>query len=281
MSESIERVHSYHAEATVLEGHLQLPLVQEIKPQAHLKLPEHGGYLAQHAADYRLEGVISFRSAYTQVAGNKDLKPGHGWSTLTTSAIEGLNVFDVVTADRIVGQISTEHPLVGYVPHVTFLGTRFENLRIAGHPVHLDLDLNLLGPKPDNDASYSDTPGFLDRVANQHTNVRAHPNLLTDLFRRYTGLPSIPKNPEAVECSLVNQADGSFPGRCFGHVIEVPGFGTIILAALRLEQSDYLAGTNIAKCTTLQLTMIELRLGCMGNGNLPACKVVVNGRTKP
>lgn len=281
MSESIEREHGYYAEAKVLEGHLRLPLVQEIKPQAYAKLPERGGYLAQHEADYRLEGAISFRSAYTQVAGNKDVKPGHGWSTLATAAVEGLNVFDVVTADRVVAQIAAEYPLVGYVPHVTFLGTRFENLRIAGHPVKLDLDLNLLGPKPENDAPYSKGPGFLDRVASQHTNVRTHPSLLEELFGRYTGLPSIPENPEAVECSLVNQADGSFPGRCFGHVIEVPDFGTIILAALRLEQSDYQAGTGTPKCTTIHLTMIELKLGCLAAGKSQVCSMIVNGRTKP
>jgi len=57
-------------------------------------------------------------------------------------------VLDVLTADRVVGQIITEHPLVGYVPIISFLGTRFENLRIAGHPVELDLDLNILGDKP-------------------------------------------------------------------------------------------------------------------------------------
>ena len=80
MADAIERVHSYHAEATVLEGHLQLPVVQEIKPQAHLKIPEQGGYLSQRIENYRLEGAISFRSAYSQVAGNPDIKPGHGWS---------------------------------------------------------------------------------------------------------------------------------------------------------------------------------------------------------
>ncbi len=121
MPNTNRRVHRYHAEASVLEGHLQRPLSQEIKPQAYVKLPEHGGYLAQRAEDYRIEGVLSFRSAYTQVAGNPDVKPGHGLTTLSTSVVEGLNVLDVVTADRVVGQISTEHPIGGYVPHVTFL----------------------------------------------------------------------------------------------------------------------------------------------------------------
>ena len=281
MPDTIERVHNFHAEATVLKGHMQLPLVQEIKPQAYAKLDENGGYLAQHATDYRLESAISFQSAYTQVAGNRDVKPGHGWSTLVTSVVEGFNAMDVVTADRVVAQISVEHPLVGYVPHVTFLGTRFENLSIAGHPVKLDLDLDILGPKPENDAPYSKAPGFLDRVARQHASVCKHPSLLEELVKRYSGFPKGPENLEAVECSLVNQADGSFPGRSFGHVIDVPNFGTVTLAALRLEHSEYQDKTGIPKTTTFHLNMIELNMGCIGAGKAQACSMITNGGSHP
>jgi hypothetical protein len=275
------RKHRFHAEATVLAGNLELPLVQEIKPQAYAKLPDDGGYLAQQATDYRLESVISYDSAYTQVSGNPDVKEGHGWSTLATSVIEKLNVLDVVTADRVVGQISVEHPLVGYVPHVTFLGTRFENLRIAGHPVKLDLDLDVFGPKPDGDAPYSKASGFLDRVAKQHGNVRAHPSLLNELMQRYTGLAGKTEQPEVVECSLVNNAEGDFPGSCFGHVIEVPNFGTIVLAGLRLEQSDYQEETGIPKSTTFHLTMIEMKMGCIAAGHARAGVLITNGTSSP
>ena len=147
-TEAIERHHRYNAEATVLKGQLRLPLVAEIKPQAFAYLPAEGGYFSQRAENFRTEEVISFRSGYTQVAGNRSTKPGEGWSTLTTMAVEGLNVLEVLTADRVVGQIVTDHPLRGHVPSISFLGTRFENLRIAGHPVNLNLNLGILGPTP-------------------------------------------------------------------------------------------------------------------------------------
>ena len=124
----------YDAQAFALEGDLQLPLRAVITPQAFVDLPKKGGYLSERARDYRLEGVISFRSAYTQVAGNRDPKPGHGYVTLATAVLEDFNILDVVTADRVVAQVSTEHPLDGDVPTVTFLGTRFDNLRIARPP---------------------------------------------------------------------------------------------------------------------------------------------------
>ncbi len=247
-AEDIKRDHYFHAEAThTLSGILHLPLVQVINPQASAQLPEAGGYLSQQAQPYKVESVISYESAHTQVAGNKEVKPGHGWSTLVTSVVEGLNILDVVTADRVVGQVSTEYPLKGYVPSITFLGTRFENLRIAGHPVKLDWDLNLCGNKPDGDAPYTKSSDFVNRVSKQHANLRAaqpgHENPLAELLARYNLYPESFANStgdeENVECSLVNKAEGDFPGTCCGHVIQVPNFGTIHLAVLRLKHGEF------------------------------------------
>jgi hypothetical protein len=275
------REHKYHAEAEVLKGNLRLPLVQEIKTQASAKLGEEGGYLSQHEIDYKLEGVISFEKAYTQTSGNRGLKPGHGWATLSTSVVEGLNVLDVVTADRVVSQIALEHPLEGYVPEIHFLGSRFENLRVAGRLVDIDLDWNHLGPKPENDAPYSKSMGFIDRVNRQHERVRSHPNLLQELLQRYTGVSPDVEEPEAIECSLVNQVGGGFPGEGRGHVIHIPGFGTISLANLRIEQSDYKPGTGIPRKTLVQLTMIELRMGCIAEGESGVGSTKGNGTTMP
>lgn len=281
MSETNGRTHAYHAEASVLEGHLRLPLVQEIKPQAFTKLDEEGGYLAQHAEDYKLEAVISFRKAHTQVSGNRDVKPGHGWATLTTTVVEGLNILDVLTADRVVGQIITEHPLVGYVPSISFLGTRFDNLRIAGHPVDLDLDLDILGSNPANDLPYTTDPGVLSRVSSQYSLIRESEELPADLGERYNRLASTLGTPEAVECSLVNRATGNYPGLCFGHVLTVPNFGQITLAKLRVKHEDFKPETGAPKKTTVHLTMIGLKLGCAIEGAGGVGIGSTNGTSKP
>jgi hypothetical protein len=281
MSDTNGRSHAYHAEATILEGHLELPLVQAIKPQAHAKLPEHGGYLAQRAEDYRLESVISFRSAHTQVAGNRDPKPGHGWATLTTTVIEGLNVLDVLTADRVVGQIITEHPLSGYVPIISFLGTRFENLRIAGHPVELDLNLGILGDKPEKDAAYTTNPAVIGRVKSQYHSLSGSKDVPADLGERYNHLASTLGAPEAVECSLVNRATGGYPGQSFGHVIHVPHFGTITLARVSLHHGDFEKKTGVPKLTTTKLTMVDLKLGCAIAGRAGIGSGSTNGSSHP
>jgi hypothetical protein len=248
--------------------------MQEIKPQAHAKLTQHGGYLSQRVEDYRLESVISIRSGYTHVAGNRGQKPGHGWATLTTTVLEGLNILDVLTADRVVGQIITEHPLVGYVPSISFLGTRFENLRIAGHPVNLDLDLSILGGRAENDAPYTTDPALIGRVGRQYDRIGESKDLPADLGDHYNRLSATLGSAESVECSLVNGASGGYPGSSFGHVIYIPEFGQITLAKLKVLHEDFKHGTDVPRKTTVKLTMIDLKLGCaiegvggLGNGS--------------
>jgi hypothetical protein len=285
MADDTTRVHRYHAEATILTGNLYHPLKQEIKPQTNVKLSEKGGYLSEHAEPYRLEGVISFEKAYTQVAGNRDhTKPNHGWSTLVTSVIEGLNVLEVITADRVVGQIATHHPLVGYVPHVHFLGTRIENLRVAGHPVKVHFPPYhpySLGPKPDNDGAYTRHPGFLERVKSHFDSIRSAKDVPADLLERYRqAAPRTENGKESIECSLVTQVEAPEFCRGFGHVLHIPDFGKVHLGLLRVEHSDF-NPQGVPKVTLLDLTMLKFEMGCVAGGDSGAGNTIVNGQTDP
>lgn len=282
MSDEVNgRKHHYHAEATIVSGFLRLPLAQDVQSQARTALPETGGYLSQHAEKYQLESVLSFRSAYTQVAGNRSTKPGQGWVTLNTTVIEGLNVLDVVTADRVVGQTITEHPLEGYIPSINFLGTRFENLRIAGHPVSIDMNLNILGSRAANDAPYAHDAGVLERVASQYKNLLAHSDLPVDLRERYNRLSSTLRGTETVECSLVNQVAGSYPGRSFGHIIDIPDFGKVILGKLTVTTDGVKVGARTPSKTTVKLVMVDLEMGCVTDGSVSLASGSTNGGTLP
>jgi hypothetical protein len=287
MANGKPRVHYYHAEAGVLHAQLQRPLQQEIKPQAFVKVHDklEPAYLSERSENYRLEGIISFKSAYTHVSGHESTKAHRRWITLSTSVVEGLNVFEVITADRIVGQISTEHPRDEDVPHVTFLGTRFENLRIAGHEVHTKLNLNTCGPKPERDRLYLEDQGFLNNVSKHHKRVSGgfsddvnssyklalpEPGELRqqwiDYLKDETGEVKKPK--AEVKSSLVEElkVDGWKSG---GHVIEVPEFGKIFLAELKVD------------CNSFALTMIRFELGCFADGSGSFGSLVVNGGGKP
>jgi len=169
----LERYHVYHAEAHVLSGNLKHPINQPIEHHARVVLERtrRDGHIRQSVEETSLEGLISFKAGHTRASGTKIEKKDlwgndhSGWVTLSTSVIEGLNVFEVVTADRVVAQVSTEHALTtGHVPKVTFLGTRFENLRVAGHPVQIELDFTICGDKPEGDRPYLQDRDFLDRV---------------------------------------------------------------------------------------------------------------------
>jgi len=271
------RRHHYHAEASVIEGHLELPFVQEIGPQAHTLLPPDGAYVSSRVDNFRVEEGITIRSGYTHLAGNPSDKPEEGATTLMTVVVEGLNVFEVLTADRVVGQIITTHPVKGYVPRISFLGTRFENLRIAGHPVKLHLDLGIVGPKPANDAPYGLDANFKDRVSSQYKRILEQRELPVELSEHYDRLASSLGSPEAVECSLVNQAAGDFPGYCFGHTIHIPDFGSIALGKVRIIYKEERDDKGLHRITRVHLTMVDLKLGCPMQGPVPVGIGSTNG----
>jgi hypothetical protein len=284
-----KREHTYHAEATVLSGDLYHPLPQEIKPQTNAKLfSKESGYLSEHAEPYRLEGVISFDRAYTQVAGNPNSrKPEKGWNTLVTSVVEGLNVLDVVTADRVVGQIATHHTEKGYVPRIHFLGTRFENLRIAGHLVKVNLHKKhpYSLETPEDTSGYTGHEGFLERVKTLVDSIKGGDEVPEDLLTRYKNVVSKANGNESIEGSLVTGVEDLPFGRGFGHVIDIPDFGKIHLAVLKITHSDYGLDYDkkkmVWKKTLVELKMIELELGCIAGGMAAMGSAVVGGSTDP
>lgn len=273
----LEPVHSYNADASVLCADLEQPLKEEIRPQAFVKLPRDGQYQFSQAAPFRFEGVLSHQGGYTQVAGHPSSKHD-GFSTLATSVLEGLNVLDVVTADRVVAQISTVHPAygTGQVPSVTFLGTRFENLRIGGQKVEIEPFLDILGPKPADDESFFDNRDVLGRISLQYERIAKTKNLPDWASQEYPkGRPALNGNGK-LECSLVNSVAGS-PGISFGHVIDLPHFGKIFLGELTVERKPGNPTKRIYDSYKFRLTMIRMQMGCIGTGNITVTPADSNG----
>ena len=188
------RPHYFHAEADALTGKLNLPFEEQIKKQAYVKLEgdsqklllegdelkavkekkPQDNYLSQHAKNYRLEGIISYTAAHTQVSGHRSKKNPDAFVTLATSSVENLNVLNVVTADKVVAQISTTHFPDDYSPQVTFLGTHFENLRIARHQTEPILNLGFAGDRPKGKDAYYPTRGtpLMASVEKQYQRLR-------------------------------------------------------------------------------------------------------------
>jgi hypothetical protein len=272
----------YYATAYVLKADLEQPVNEKIEPQAFVKLPTDGAYQFQELKPFRLKGVLSYESGYTQVSGHKSSK-GKGRVTLATSAIERLNVLDVVTADRVVGQISTEHPAPSedeaeepdQVPSVTFLGTRFVNLRIAGHKVEIDQDIHILGPKPKGKVSYFEDAGALSRMSRQFAHIRKMKKLPDWAGQQFARDKAATQRENKAQCSLVNSINGA-PGATFGHVIDLPHFGKIFLGELTIDRKLALGQTDYY-LYTFHLEMIRLDMGCIGKGTSGIVAMDANG----
>src|SRR5258707_7641954 len=276
---SIKRTHYYHADANALGGLIEQPFEQIIPVQAPLSLAPVGGYASSQTAAFHLQGVLSFKAAHTQVAGRTS-KSGT-FSTLVTSVVEGVNVLNILTADRLVAQISLDHPQEGYVPKVNFVGTQFENVRIGGKPVEIVVDLDICNQG--DGVAFPGAPcardnGFLLRVGEQRQRMTSPTQLGKDapvvpewVKERYRWKDSDAKGAkDSVVCSIVKEIRGDFPGTRCGHVFDIPEFGKGFLGEVLVDSGSL-----------FQLIMLRVELGCATHGQATFAAAKGNGSTDP
>src|SRR5271170_416365 len=108
-------LHSYQAAANAFGGRLQRPIEQNLPVLASSSLPVVGGYTSARHENFHLHEIFAVKTAYTQVGGSFE-RDKQIRTTITTSVVEGLNVNNVLFADRIVAQISLDHPVDGFHP---------------------------------------------------------------------------------------------------------------------------------------------------------------------
>jgi len=153
------------------------------------------------------------------------------------------------------------------VPSVTFLGTRFENLRIGGREVQPIFDLNIVGSKPAGDKPYVQDAGFLSRVSKQYERISEAPGLSDSARAQYHWDLAKVQQQGKVECSLVTSVPQALPGRSYGHVVELAGIGTVSLAKLTVGKA-------------FNLTIVSLDAGSSG-GTIDGGQTAANGGTHP
>lgn len=130
----------YHAHASALGGFIARPVSQPINAPAVSVLTPSGGYQSTVHENYRLESIVSYRRAVTQVSGSQ----GNGaYNSFASVEIDDLNIENEVTADRIVAKISNTVRLDGDEPEFSVGGCQFINLRIAGVLVSPVLSIDL------------------------------------------------------------------------------------------------------------------------------------------
>ncbi|MGA9964662.1 MAG: hypothetical protein WBQ10_05615 [Terriglobales bacterium] len=283
MDANTKRVHYYHADASALGGHIRRPFDKAIPVQAAVSLPPVGGYLEargrQDPKDSDVNSIVSFEAAYSHVSGSVSKKNGAAVTTMVTSTVEKFNVLDTFTADRMVAQISLDHPPDGYIPRVSLIGTQFENVRIGGDRVEIILDLDMCrhsqGEYPSRRCMGD--PQFLAKVGKQYDLIN-DPGSMPDWIKDKT-VPdwvrarykkkdvSEPALSEKgyVLCSIVKEIRGKFPGKHYHNIIEIPEFGKIFLGELVVDYGSF------------QLIMARLELGSPTEACISAAVGKANG----
>ena len=278
MQSNAKKVFYYHADANSLGGFIEKPFEAVVPDVSSISLPPVGGYVTHRMEALNFKEIISCRSAYTRVSGRSIAEDGP-WSTLATSVVEGLNILEIVTAERLVSQIYVEHSREGSGASISFAGSHFQGLRIGGSEVCPRLNPRLMGTasEADNDSSPILWPALLQAGHGQAREIvqsitgRANRSGWEWALQRYAWMDEKreQKKDGCVLCSLVDGVEGTVPGKTIGHFVEIPDFGRIFL------------GEIMAFPHSIQLTMVRAELGCNVHGKVSASSTYINGSTMP
>lgn len=244
MTKSQSLSYHYHAHAYTFSGEFFRPIKKIVEVQAGVSLPHGGGHGHANVENFSVDQLVSFRRAYSHTSGSLD--DNKHYNTQTTSVLEGLNILDVVTADRVVAHISSEHDPANREGHIIMTGSRFENLRINGCAVKIEID-NELFLKNKTYKELSKKVASLkksERIADESNGV--------------------------IICSLAESVAINCPGvTVHGHIVTVEQFGTIYFAEVSASHG------------TKSVCMMRLELGSPTSAQLMAAGGQVNGYPWP
>jgi len=259
MADKVKRAFHYHATGLALSGAFTRPISRFIEVQAPTVLPTIGGYGNARVENYRLDHHIQFKAGYSHVAGSKYQKDDKEfYTTLVTATVEGLNFFDVVTAERVVVRVSAYHLLPDDESHFSFLGSTIENLKVGGYPVEIEHNDRLV--------AHLDT---LEKVKKELETDKEFKKMAEDPF--HSGTSTRPSEGHGeILCSLVKQIKTKAPGVTVeGHALVVPNFGRV-----------YLAEALLSSCKRT-VTMLRFELGSPVAGNAVVGQGSGNGNPWP
>lgn len=252
-----DKTYFYSANGSGVGGQIQRPFNQIIPVQAASSLPITGGCGSSRVEDFRFEEILSFKAAYTHVCGSRNEKDG-SFTTLVSATVEGLNILEVVTADRVVARLSLLHPPEDGEPRIIPLGSRFDNLRIAGGAVDVELDVDMfcrLDTFEGFKSQYSRDPEFRKIAGERY---------------QWSKQGGLPESKGIIACSLVKNIRTAHPEvKQSGHVLLLPQFGRILLAEILLERYSR------------RLAMLRLEMGSTVQGTISVGTVEGNGVTFP
>jgi hypothetical protein len=259
-----KRFYSFRADANALGGYLEEPFQKIIPALAPVSLPAVGGFATARTEAFNLDEIVSCSSAYTRVSGRQDADGSI--SILIAADVEGLNILEVVTAERIVAQVSISIANDDELPKISLVGSRFEGLRLAGRESRPNLNSDLHQPDSGKSGRESTlTWRDIQRAGREQAEKlincfknRRDEDAYQWAQKRHGWMTSDTQRGDStnVLCSLVDGFEGAGSNGTYGHIVEIPGFGRIILGELLVSRHS------------VQLVAIRAELGCTVHGQI-------------
>ncbi len=224
----------FHSEAYALTGRFTVPFEEVIPVQAMATLPMTGGYGSVQVENFDFRHMVSFRRATASVSGSQSQKDAEGRGPLVSRAtveIEGFNLLGMVTAGRIFASVSTSIPFSGEEASL-YLQAGFDDLRIAGEPVKIEIDADYFNRLP----QWSALTAEVGKNAPKGLRLPLGSSFRNDVLAFTLARGSV-RGSKATE-------------------ITIPNFGTISLAELFI--------TPYAR----RISMMRIELGCPEEGRL-------------
>lgn len=276
------KVFLFNAHGFAIGGRITQPYQTELGSHAATSLPIVGGAASAESSNYNFNHLISYRSARTHISGIKGEDGSH--HTAVSCVVEGLNILDIITADAVIGRLSSRHNGVDE-PEILPHGSSFVNLKIAGQPVEVELDNDLF-------ARHKTYSALLDHYQNQKSSSKGktQKNVPEKVRYLWNGVDSaIPAKLEkgmlappetgwqhshgVLHSSMVKsvrmEKSASLQELPYGYAIHIPHVGCVYLAEL------------FSSTDTKRLTMLRVELGSPVVGSVAASGPVTNGNWYP
>lgn len=275
----IERTHYYHADASAIGGYITRPFTGTVPSHASVSLPLVGGVLEKERKGRKWRNTVNYATASTTVSGKK--QDGEGpWITDVTATIDDLNIREIITAKRVVAQISIAHPHEGYTPKIYLTGSQFVDLRISGIPINPILNYDIFEDFEAGSNGYPSKPwdeqeSLRKHVERQYSEAGGGKEETPDWVRHhFHWIESGEKShtSDGIVCSIVDGFEGvpkNFPGRVFAHSIYVRDFGRIFFGEVVVQGGTY------------SLSMLRVKLGSPVGGAVSVATARSNGKTAP
>jgi hypothetical protein len=257
-SQDTDWTFDYYADANVIKANITSPTVINNDDTDLVQLVDEPGYLYQIApALPQCQGILTFASGSASVSGSESAA---GYTTTATATVQGLNIEGILTADVVIGTISTLYPVGNAVPSVNFVGSYFQNLHINGQLVTVNANTAIFGPKPAGDGSYFNEAAVLTAMGQQYYSGWGNPNLPASAESQSNWTPAAAVADNVLQCSLVTGVTGVHaPATTYGNIIVIPGFGTVSLGNIKLTRTPIAASPgNYTYMFSLEMICAEL-----------------------